>query len=385
MDVAERDALVLLTLVPGLGPRTTRRALDALGSAQAVVAAGRKDLTLIEGVGVKRAAEVHAAMDEAIRGGALEREKSLIDEYGVTLLVLGQPGYPRLLSLISDPPPVLFVRGEIREGDALALAIVGARKCTTYGREQADRFAALAVGAGLCVVSGGAYGIDAAAHRAAVRVGGRTIAVLGSGLANPYPLDHVELFDQIAEAGAGRGAVISELPMTTPPMRDNFPSRNRLISGLSLGVLVVEASLRSGALITARLSAEDHGREVMALPGRVDSEASGGCHKILREGWATLVTCIPEVLDALGDAGRTLKARVTEPDPEKRKSGEPSLFEQGLTETQRRVVTALDEPRAIDELSTITQLAVPMLQADLMLLQIRGMVGREGGKFVRKR
>jgi DNA processing protein len=188
MDSAERDALLTLTLTPGLGAVTTRRCLEALGSAQAVLGASATALTKIDGIARKRADEIRAGLDAIARDGALARELALIEEYGARVLVLGRPGYPSLLRLISDPPPVLFVRGRIDEGDALALAIVGARQCTGYGREQADRFAALCAQAGLCIVSGGAYGVDAAAHRAALRVNGRTLAVLGSGLANPYPL-----------------------------------------------------------------------------------------------------------------------------------------------------------------------------------------------------
>jgi DNA processing protein len=275
----------------------------------------------------------------------------------------------------------LFVRGEIREQDAMALAIVGARRCSGYGREQADRFASLCGSAGLCIVSGGAYGIDAAAHRAALRAGARTLAVIGSGLAKPYPPEHEELFDQIA---SGHGAVLSELPMHSPPMKENFPARNRIISGLALGVLVIEASLRSGALITARQCAEDHGREVMALPGRVDSATSAGCHKILREGWATLVTNAADVLDALGDAGQTLKAGLTH-QTDHAEASAPSLWEQALTPSQRTLIEALREPADLDALVSRTNLPVAQIQADLTMLQIRGAIKRQGGKFERQR
>jgi DNA processing protein len=172
--------------------------------------------------------------------------------------------------------------------------------------------------------------------------------------------------------------------MKAPPMKENFPARNRIISGMSLGVLVIEASLRSGALITARLCAEDHGREVMALPGRVDSATSGGCHKILREGWATLVTNAADVLDALGEAGQTLKAGVAQ-QADQHGSSAPSLFEQSLSEPQRKLIDALAEPRDMDQLVVTTGLPVASIQAELTMLQIRGMVKREGGRFARKR
>jgi DNA processing protein len=239
----------------------------------------------------------------------------------------------------------------------------------------------------LCIISGGARGIDGAAHRSALRVGGRTIAVIGSGLADPYPHDHKELFDQIAEPdpGAGHGAVVSEFPMLTPPNAQNFPRRNRIISGLSLGVLVVEAALRSGALITARLAVEEHHRELMAVPGRVDSQASAGCHKIIREGWATLVTSPADVLDALGEAGQMLKAGMRQESPEDRGEYPPQPKELGLNEPQQKIIEALQGPSSLDQLVAWTGLPVQKVQAELTMLEVRGAVRRQGGLFTRKK
>jgi len=284
---------------------------------------------------------------------------------------------------------VLYVRGKIVEEDRLALGVVGSRKCTAYGREQADRLSGWCAQAGLTIVSGGAYGIDAAAHRAALRVKGRTIIVLGSGLARPYPEDHVDLFDQAVSQGS---AVISEHPMLTSPRAEFFPRRNRIISGLSLGVLVVEAALRSGALITARLAVEDHSREVMALPGRVDSPASAGCHKILRENWATLVTSGPDILDCLNETGAMLQKSLPESLRESNGSPAPgdtqpaasaNLFEQNLSESQKRILEALDQPREVDELAARTSLPVAKLQADLTMLQLRCLIARQGSRIAR--
>ena len=384
MDSAERDALLTLTLVSGLAPLPTRRLLDALGSAQAVLAAGPDRLTSLGQVQPARARQVCADLRQLPHTDKLAREKELIERHAVSLVTLDDPSYPRLLRLIPDPPPLLFVRGRITDDDSLALGVVGSRKCTFYGREQSDRLSSLCVSAGLTIVSGGAHGVDAAAHRAALRARGRTIAVLGSGLANPYPTDHAELFDQIAADDGVHGAVVSELPMTAPPMRENFPARNRIISGLSLGVLVVEASLRSGALITARLCAEDHGREVMVLPGRVDWPTFAGCHKIIREGWATLVTSAADILDALGPAGQTLKAGLTSSDDHGEKAS-PSLFDQNLTGSQQKVLAALDEPSAVERIAARSGLTVATIQADLTMLQIRGVVMREEGRWTRKR
>ncbi len=385
MDNVERDALLTLLLTPGLGPTLVNRCVDAFGSAAATLDTGSQRLAAVNGIGPKRASSIRAGIDDLRRNGAVDEEKRLIEEHRVRLIARNEDAYPKLLRHIPDPPPMLYVRGELRDTDAVALAIVGARRCSQYGREQAERFAVGAAQAGLCVVSGGAYGIDAAAHRAALRVGGRTIAVLGSGLARPYPSEHVDLFDEIAngQGSSEGGAVMSELPMTIPPKAENFPRRNRIVSGLALGVLVVEASQRSGALITARLCSEEHNREVMAVPGRVDAKMSVGCHKIIREGWATLVTNVADVLDALGETGTLLKANVAQETPAER---EPeSLFDQTLTDTQRRIVDALDKPVTLDDLATTTGLSVAVIQGDLTMLQIRGMVTRTGGKIARTR
>ncbi len=385
MDANEREALLTLTLTPGLGPTLIGRCVAAFGSAAATLDAPAARLAGIERIGPRKAEGLRRAID-AVRGnGSLAREGELRERWGVTLVAKGEPGYPRLLAHIPDPPPLLWVRGELREDDALALGVVGSRKCTHYGREQADRFATQCAEAGLCIVSGGAYGVDAAAHRGALRVKGRTIAVLGSGLARPYPDPHRELFDQIVHDGAG--VVMSELPMDTRPAAENFPRRNRIISGLSLGVLVIEAANRSGALITARLCVEEHGREAMAVPGRVDSAQSEGCHRILREGWAKLVTNAGDVLDSLGEAGEILKAGVAATSdgaakPQAAEGG--NLFEANLTASQRAIIEALDAPRSLDEIAAGTGLAVSVVQADLTMLEIRSAVRRERGLFMRR-
>ena len=304
---------------------------------------------------------------------------------GVRLLHLDEAEYPRLLKLIPDPPLLLWVRGEVCGDDALAVGLVGSRRCSGYGREQAERFAARCADAGLCVVSGGAYGVDIAAHRAVLRVKGRTTAVIGSGLNRPYPADHAETFDRIVAEGSG--AVVSELPMFVGPRAEHFPRRNRIISGLSLGVLVIEAARRSGALITARVCVDDHGRECMAVPGRIDSPASAGCHDLIRKGAASLVTSVEDVLEQLGEAGELLKVGLDQSDAA-RANGEaasapPSLFEANLTDTQRAVVTLLDDARSLDELVAGSGLAPAQVQADLTVLEIRGTVKRRGGLFVR--
>ncbi len=385
----EHDALLALTLAEGFGQATIHRCIEEFGGAAATLGATVQELSGIERVGAAKARRLRTALDQTFHSGVLDTEWELIDRHGVELIGINDEGYPRLLRHIPDPPVLLWVRGRMVDEDALGLGIVGSRKCSHYGREQADRFASLCAQSGLCIISGGARGIDAAAHRAALRIGGRTIAVIGSGLAKPYPGDHVELFDEIADIEGERGAVISEFPMNTPPNAQNFPRRNRIISGLSLGVLVVEAALRSGALITARLAVEEHHRELMAIPGRVDAMSSAGCHKIIREGWATLVTNPADVLDALGEAGQMLKVGMmneTEAGAAEQKPGAGgSGAGLGLTESQQKILDAMAGPSSLDQLVAWTGLTVQNVQAELTMLEIRGAVRRSGGLFERKK
>lgn len=386
MPDAERRALLSLLLTPGFGPTRVNRCIEAFGSAEAVLGVSAHKLAGVQGIGAgKTGTQLAAALADTLAGDAVERELEQVDKAGVALLGIHDDTYPRLLKHIPDPPPLLWVRGALRDDDALALGVVGSRRCTHYGREQAERLAYQCAEAGLCIVSGGAYGIDAASHRGALKARGRTIAVLGSGLAKPYPREHVELFAEIVANDGEHGAVISEFPTQTPPTAENFPRRNRIVSGLSLGVLVVEAARRSGALITARLCVEEHGRELLVLPGRVDSPASEGCHKMIREGWATLVTNAADILDSLGDAGQLLKANLNDGDAKPQATGEgASMFEQNLTDTQADIVQALAEPRSLDQVAAHTGLPVHTIQADLTMLEIRGTIQRRGGLFVRR-
>ncbi|MEM1027898.1 MAG: DNA-processing protein DprA [Planctomycetota bacterium] len=397
MAVSESRALLALMLTPGLGQTLIGRCVEAFGSAEATLGATGQQLGGIKGISPNRAGELKRKLDEVVRSGAVDRELEATQAAGVRLVHRDDVAYPKLLRHIPDPPLLLWVRGELKEDDALALGIVGSRKCSHYGREQADRFAAQCASAGLCIISGGAYGIDIAAHRAVLRVKGRTVAVIGSGLGVPYPKDHVPVFDEIV--GEGLGAVVSEFPMSVGPKPENFPRRNRIISGMAMGVLVVEAAKRSGALITARLCVEDHGRECMALPGRVDAPASAGCHQIIRDGWATLVTSATDVLDQLGEAGQLLKAEfeangsLVRPQSAeasgKENSGDESagasLFDATLTDSQKKLIEVLSEGRSLDQLVAWMGTEVGSVQADLTMLEIRGVIQRQGGLFVRRR
>lgn len=378
MKQSSAHAMLKLTLTPGLGPTLIRRCLEAFGSAAEVLNATPQTLANVSGISANKAAKIVGSWTDQ---SVMNQELALVNEHGVQLLSIEDDGYPKLLKWINDPPPLLYVRGQLSEEDALGLAIVGARKCTRYGREMADRFAAGCSQLGLTIISGGAYGIDTASHQAALRVKGRTIAVIGNGLAKPYPQPNIKLFDQIVASG---GAVISELPMATSPRPENFPARNRIISGMSLGTLVIEAANRSGALITARLAAEDHGREVMALPGSVDSAMSSGCHRIIREGWATLVTSPAQVLENLGEAGQLLAADASAK-PNQEVTEQPSLFAANLTESQQKIMSVMESELPINDIARLTTLPMHVIQSDLTMLQIRGVISRQAGKYAKKR
>jgi DNA processing protein len=287
--------------------------------------------------------------------------------------------------------------GEIRREDALSIAIVGSRQASIYGLEQAQRFGELLSQTGLTVVSGMARGIDQAAHMAALRAGGRTIAVLGCGLSLCYPPDSVELRDRIAKCGA----VISELPLATAPSTQTFPKRNRIIAGLSLGTLVIEAARRSGALITARVASE-YNREVFALPGRVDTPTAMGTNDLISQGFAKLVSNLGDILDALGDVGESLAqyaagkmlagAEDSQAGGKAKAGGDAGSAEDAgapaplLPQPQAVVYKALTtSPMHMEQVASASGLAIGQVSAALTLLQLKGLVRQlPGNQFVRR-
>ncbi len=366
------DATLRLILAPGLGPITLKKLEQQFGSHDRAASATVRELMQVDGIGHTTASSIRRAIDLA--QPAQEREE--MAKTNVRLILVGDEDYPVLLSAIPGPPMALWIRGELTDTDRLAVAIVGSRRCTAYGREQAGRFASLLAQCGLTIVSGGALGIDGEAHRGALRVGGRTIAVMGCGLARSYPPQHAELFDRIVSEG---GALLSEYPMQAEPKGDHFPHRNRVISGLSLGVLVIEAARRSGALITARKAADEQGREAMAVPGRIDSPASAGCLRAIQEGWAALVTTHADVLNQL-DASSHLVRGALEAAGHESATSRTTLFDTNLTTGQQSIVDALreaDGDMIVEHLAAKTQLPLSQVQADLTLLQIRGNVHRD--------
>ncbi len=297
MVSARTLAYLRLGSVPGVGPVIARRALAAFGSPEAVFKASPASLAAVEGVGAMRVKNFANAPTLA----QVQLEVVRAEAAGIKIITPEDPMWPQILNNIPDPPIVLYVRGEIRREDALAIGIVGSRKCTHYGREMAERFGAMLAQANMTVISGGARGIDTGAHEGALRAGGRTIVVQGCGMLTCYPPENEKLYERIVNEG--RGAIISELPLDAQPLAEHFPPRNRIIAGLSLGILVVEATMKSGSLITARLAIDDYNRDVFAVPGRVDSGASAGTHFLIKTGRAKLVENVQDILDGLGSIG----------------------------------------------------------------------------------
>ncbi len=358
-----------LQRVPDVGPIRAKNLLAHFGSVDAIFSASVVELERVEGVGQKVAEAVFRARQD----DSVQKEIDKAAECGARILCAQDEEYPRLLHHIPDPPICLYVRGRIEPADAVAVAIVGTRRCSHYGREQALRFGEMLAQAGFTVVSGLARGIDGDAHRGALRAGGRTIAVLGCGLGTIYPPEHEELADEIAQ----RGAVVSELEIDIGPDSKNFPPRNRIIAGMSLGVLVVEAGQASGALITARLATE-YNREVFALPGAVDRPAqNAGSNALIRESQAKLVTCLEDILDELGDVGKVLRPS---PVPSPQELPPPT----DLDASQRRVWDCV--ANGIEEFEGLcrhTQLDAGFLAATLTRLQLRGLVKQlPGNRFV---
>jgi DNA processing protein len=243
-----------------------------------------------------------APSEAEARARGARRELERISALGARPVVFGDAAYPALLAASADPPAFLIVRGALDGAADPAVAIVGSRLASAYGRVTAGRFAAELAERGVTVVSGGARGIDAEAHRGALRAGGRTVAVVATGFDRPYPPEHRDLFEEIVAAG---GAVVGEQPCGTEARPELFPKRNRIVAGLSVVTVVIEAAARSGALLTARLAVEDDGREAACVPGRIDQPQSEGCHRAIREGWAHLATSVDDILEIL-DGARTL-------------------------------------------------------------------------------
>lgn len=343
-------------LVNGIGPAKLRALLDRFGDLEAAWHAPEAALSAI---GIDRRALAQLA--EMRRTLDLERQLARVRASGARLVHWESADYPRSLVETPNAPPLLFVKGELLDTDSWAVAVVGTRRLTSYGRQMTHEIVAALAARGITIVSGLARGIDAVAHKTALDVGGRTIAVLGSGLDEIYPPENRRLADAIA---AGRGAVVSEYALGVRPEAKNFPPRNRIISGLSLGVIVVEAGLKSGALITADFAMEQ-GRELFALPGNVTSPMSAGPNRLIQNG-ARLITSAEDVLRELNLDQVEQQQAVQMMLPE---SAEEALL---LTHLTR-------EPTHIDELSRASGLPAALVSSTLTLMELKGMVQQVGG------
>ncbi len=363
---AEVRDLLTLSLVPGIGPRLTAALLERFGSATAALRASSAELSAIPFITPRLAECIQQASQRSDAAAELER----MQKHGVRLISLGSSEYPSALVNINDPPYLLYVRGTLTAADANAVALVGSRRCTDYGRRMAARLAAGLARTGVTVISGLARGIDGTAHRAALEAGGRTLAVLAGGLSRIYPPEHADLARQVEASGA----LLTESMMDQEPLAGLFPVRNRIISGLSKVVVIVEAAEKSGALITAHHAAEQ-GRTVMAVPGSVEAASSGGANDLIRKG-AVLCRGIEDVLEELHgvSAQATAEKKAAPPSPPP-PSGPPP----GLDGDQRRIWEMLTEACHLDQLVQRLGLAVPQVSGALMMMEMKKVVRRLPG------
>ena len=356
MTRARLESWLRLRAIDGVGDLTALRLVRAWHSPEAVLRASHDDL-IQSGCSPQLAGAIRRGPDSpACR--SLERELNAIERGCIEVRSVLDPTYPRRLKMIADPPPLLYITGTLTEQDELAVAIVGARRATAAGRVMTEELSHDLAALGVTVVSGLARGVDAAAHRGALAAQGRTIAVLGCGIDQTYPPEHERLRRQIEE----RGAILSEVPVGAPPHSHHFPRRNRIISGLSLGVIVTEAAINSGSLITARLAAEQ-GREVFAVPGFVKEATSRGTNALLKEG-AALIEHAQDVIDAV--MPQLEPALRLQPFREKNVRGDH------LGKEEQLVYDALSyEPLTVDDVIVTTGLSVPTVMASLLSLELR--------------
>jgi DNA processing protein len=362
--MTSREAYLALNMIDGLGPVRVRALLERFGSPEAVLAASRSDLLAVEGIGEEIARNItgwRAAVD-------LDGELRRIERAGIRVVTREDAEYPVNLREIYDPPLVLYVQGALPVGEKHALAIVGSRRTTLYGQEMARRLAFQLASVGAVVVSGLARGIDTFAHRGALQAKGRTVAVIACGIDVMYPAENAALAEEIVAKG---GAVVTEFPFGVPPDRQHFPMRNRIISGWSLGVIVVEANLKSGSLITAKFASEQ-GRQVFAVPGRADSILSRGTNKLIKDG-AKLTEDAEDVLVEFEYLVRPER-------PQRVGAGGtgPAL---PFSEMERKVLAAIrDDEVVMDEIIRATGLTSAAVSATLLALEMKRVVKQLPGR-----
>ncbi|MFA7349176.1 MAG: DNA-processing protein DprA [Methylotenera sp.] len=361
----EKSLWISLGNIRGIGPQTFCQLLNAFGSPSHIYAASLKQLK--EVVSDQIACEINQGVNHDTLADSLHW-LSLANNHLVTL---ADVEYPQSLLEIADPPPFLYAKGNLALLNQPSIAIVGSRNASVQGEKNAEAFAHGLCGYGLCIVSGLALGIDGAAHRGALKAGGATIAVVGTGLDIVYPAKHRDLAHQIVE----RGLVVSEFALGTPSKPQNFPKRNRIISGLSLGCLVVEANLQSGSQITARMAAEQ-GREIFAIPGSIHSPMSKGCHQLIKQG-AKLVDCLQDIVEELK---LNEKLNQLENETVAKANGPDSSTEENPSNLILKIMGF--EPIALDQIVSISGLTVSEVSSMLMLLELEGkLASLAGGQY----
>jgi DNA processing protein len=361
-----------------IGPVTFSKLIKHFGTIDCALGASVSELTKVDGIGFKTAEQIAATRDKFDTSAELE----LAEKLGVWLINLADERYPPLLKQIYDPPPVLYIKGSLVASDNLAISIVGSRRCSLYGQEQSSKFAHFLSSAGFTICSGMARGIDTAAHTGALSAGGRTIAVQGCGLMNVFPPENIKLFELITNSGA----CISELPLQYEPLAENFPPRNRIIAGLSLGTIIVEAAPNSGALITAAAALENN-REVMAVPGKIDSPLSKGAHQLIKQG-AKLVESVEDVMEALGYIGERLQSCATAAAAKASEMLERPLFDisaLNLSGNEKTIYDCLGkEPLHLEQIIAETNLTPGGINAALISLRLKGLIKQlPGSLFLR--
>lgn len=359
---------ISLNMTPGIGPRKATQLLERFGSADNVFHATRSDL---EGLRLK-AETIQSILKKEFHDKA-EEELNNVRTLGGDVLVLDDGSYPTLLREIADPPITLYVRGNWQECfETPCIGVVGSRRCSTYGRNAAEMLGRDLAEHGVCIVSGFARGIDSQAHKGAIEGKGKTIAVLGTGIDGVYPKENAKLVDEILDSG---GAIVSQFPLGTPPLRENFPYRNRIISGLSYGVLLIEATERSGSLITARLAMEQD-REVLAVPGNITSKTSIGTNYLIKSGaklvqqWQDVVAEFPAEI-----AAQILPPKVDGKEEKKTKTPENN-FPQGLSINEKKIYEHLqaDEHKHLDSLMEESGLSFGELNSAIVSLDLKDLL-----------
>ncbi len=364
------ESWIALSMVPEIGNASFRRLLSVFGCPEAVFDAPEDKLAGVPGIGERKAKNIKLFQDWKI----VKKQTEFLRKHDARVLTCDSTTYPALLTQIEDAPVILFVKGQTEEEDRFAIAIVGSRKTTSYGRLVAERLASELSAAGFTIVSGMARGIDTIAHTGSMRSGGRTVAVLGSGLDKAYPPENRDLMEKIV----GSGYVVSEFPFGTPPNRENFPRRNRLISGLSLGVVVVEAAAGSGALITAR-SALEQNREVFAVPANIDSPTSKGTNELIKSG-AKLIQKADDIIEELAPVLKGYAEAATRP-VSARQETQRARTHVDMTDEEKKLCDILTgEPVHIDTISRALSVAPARALSLLLNLELKGVVKQTEGK-----